>query len=122
MNRDKLESVVLTMANHPDFVSDTFDAGNELYFRYKGHAFSVLRRGPDHDLGEYTLCAYPQWSGGSESLARALEQEPDREDISYVLYHLRDYPSVPFVKVWNTVKDQHNNMDLIFDDILRDVG
>jgi hypothetical protein len=111
------------MCQHPEHMTDIHQSGNEYYFKYKGHVFSILGRSTEHESGTHTLYLYPQWGNTTSVLAHVCEYEPQgMEEVPMLTFHARDYPSVPFADLWSTVQGRHYNIDSVFDDILSEAG
>ena len=82
---DKIIAVLQQMLIHNDLVNDVFRTGNEVYFRYKGHVFSIASLHSSGDpLVNFRFYAYPLWTDTLSKLADASEYHSD--DLAYVLF------------------------------------
>jgi hypothetical protein len=107
------------MCRHPEFISETHESGNELFFRYKGYPFSILKRSTDHESGPFSFYAYPKWKQSIRELAESSEKDPNAFTyITMVDYDQSDFPDLQLSELWQTVRDRHANMDDIFDAII----
>lgn len=121
---DKVVTVINTMCHNPQLISDVTPAGNEYYFRYKSHVFSILHRGQGSEgWGSYSLYIYPDGSSDLRHLASALGQaNPDDIGVKLIAYHSEDYDESSMKRLYNLVKERYMNVDNILDDILSDIG
>lgn len=112
---------MVKILSEPEFISDIFRSANEYYFRYGGHAFSVLRRTDDNEFGRYSIYVYPKWKGTLEDLAVASSVES--EDFPMAAYHQSQFKGADaydyFAAVYQLMENRQLGLDDVFDDILR---
>lgn len=114
----KIIEVMRKIASTPDLIGDVNRGGNEYYFHYKGHVFSILSRAvPDDRYGKYSFYVYPDWSDDVQSLA-SIFQRGDYENVAMVSYHSHDEDEQPFRQLYAMVESKYFNIDNIVNDIL----
>jgi hypothetical protein len=117
---DKVTQILERIAGYPVGIADVARSGNELFFKFKGHTFSILSRtDEDPRYGRYSFYVYPSWGATCQELASAFDTST-AEDIDMVAYHSRASDDKPFGDVYTAVEGAYFHVDAIFDDILND--
>lgn len=70
---EKICEVINRMLADPGSVKDILQSDNEYYFSFQGHVFSVQKRVPSDELGNYVFYVYPKWVSSTESLHEEFE-------------------------------------------------
>jgi hypothetical protein len=117
---NKITAVAEVMASNPAGIEEFFASGNEFYFRYKGHVFSIVRRGlPDEDRGVHSLYVYPKWTKGLSALAAEFDSNDYQEpQVKIVGFHGGQLGEEQFSKLYNVLDAKDTGLDSILDDIL----
>ncbi len=119
MQSEKFLEVIGRIINQPELISETYVDGNEVYFRYKGQAMSIMdRRDLDENNGRFTIWFYPQYAGAMAALALALTHGVI-EDVPMLPFHSANYNEHnSFGILHQTVLGHHYGIDGVFDGIL----
>ncbi len=131
---DKVIRVMTKMVREPNWIQDIVEAGDEYYFAYKGHAFSILERSergsrtgsiltsPIMSLtsGRFAFYAYPKWQGPiTELVEKFATGTTDRpEMIHYSSSEIGN--EAIFRDLHRAVLTIYLGADAVFDDILSD--
>lgn len=108
----------------PDSIADVYVRGNEHYFHFGGHSFSVLSRTDEADIdkyGERTFYVYPKWGAGDLG-ALAMSFEASIPAAEFVAYHENDLPDGSKWHLKHLAKlleEKSLNLPNIFDDIVK---
>ena len=120
---EKIIDVMQAICENPKGLHELTNVGSEYYFRFKGHAMSLLHRTREMEgWGPYSLYIYPRFDGDLGALARELEHtSPDDVGITVAYFHSHDLDENPvFSKLYRLLKQTYLKLDEIFDDILGD--
>jgi len=119
---DKAISAMKRMLEDPSLLKEILRSGNEYYFKYKDHTFSITHRSNDSDWGPYSFYVYPAWKEDTSTLASLLERGFS-DDYPVKAYHSANYDIIDdkevFRKLYELCDGRYLNIDDIFDDILR---
>lgn len=123
---EKIIKVIDAILARPEQIEEITQSSQEYYFKYKGHAMSIMRRSPGYSveapplMGKYALYVYPSWRENLQTLATYLEHG-EVENVPMVTYDSRDFDDEePFRTLWHTVESKYLNVDMVLDDILSD--
>ena len=113
-----LAEVILKILANPQRITETFRSNNELFFKYAGHCFSVLKRTEDiPKFGDYSLYVYPSWNLSLQNLDASFTAG---EDQAMVAYNVKEFPEIRelLVKLYKLIEEKEHGIDGIFSDIL----
>lgn len=122
--QEKVVESIRHILQNPKQIKDITRAGNEYYFNYKGHLFSVLRRESEHESGRYTFYLYPKWNSNSLSLVRTLERTDafPNESTEMATFHSAGLETPEAEKLlgslFNTIENEYLGVDAILDHVL----
>jgi hypothetical protein len=109
----------------PENIADVYVRGNEHYFHFGGHSFSVLSRADQADIdqyGEHTFYVYPKWGGRDlNGLAMTFEFEGSTP-ADFVAYHENDLPDSSkwhLKQLAKVLEEKSLNVPNIFDHIVK---
>ncbi len=115
----KVLKTIQRIVELPNGIADTFVDGNEIYFKYKNHAMSVVDRRDDVlPHGRYSVYFYPHESNTSDQIAEACSRD-NSQPVDMVPYHSADFgDDKPFRELYSTVLGAHFHIDSVLDSIL----
>ncbi|MCI0639568.1 MAG: hypothetical protein L0Y72_18185 [Gemmataceae bacterium] len=118
----KALAVLKHLAENKDRITDIHSAGNEYYFRYGNHFFSILF-GPSREAtyGPYSFYVYPTWTADVKTLARISAEDPASE-IPMVAFHSGHFGEenlAAFRDLYLALEGTQLAVDEIFDSILK---
>jgi hypothetical protein len=109
------------MLENSDEIKEIFASGDEYYFKFKGHIFSIARREADGRV-IFSGFVYPGAGGSTRGLAEYYDQGGG-DDVPLVRYGSDQPENVTFTPVLKALHrvlaDKHLNLDGIFDDVLK---
>ena len=119
---ENLKPVLEKIVRNQKWITDVYADGNEFYFRFHGHAFSIIKRSESDSVwGEYSFFVYPDFSGSFKQLALDFQFTPDT--LKYVAYHeseIADHEiSALMAKLYRSVRERAYGIDTIFDLIIQ---
>jgi len=120
ITEEKALHVARRIADDPKEIVDIVANSTEYYFKFKGHAFSILQRSrADEKSGLLSFYVYPKWTSTTEDLKMAYDVGCS-EDIIVVTFNSGNSPEAEdvFSMLFRVVGSQHTGLDEIFDDIL----
>jgi hypothetical protein len=116
-----VNDAILKILTTPDKITEVLARGNEYYFRFGGHAFSVLSRTEDtENLGEHSFYVYPDWPDSLESLSAAFERQ---NDIKLVVYNANELPPQTqrvLRQLAKLLEEKSLNVHKVFDDVVKE--
>jgi hypothetical protein len=118
-----LNQVIRKIIDRSDKIREVTRNENEFYFRYEGHAFSLMNRTNPSDIkrfGDYTFYIYPTWTGALELLIQTFEV-PD-ENPPHIAYHVADSLGMrdALIDLYKILEEKYLKVDEIFKNILED--
>ena len=116
-----ISDILTKFVNEHEKITEVIAAGSEYYFRYGDHAFSVLERSDDANVGPYSLYVYPSWKGPLSQLAESYADQ-DAEEPDLVGYHTNELPRLTdknnLARLHKLLQEKQLNVDQVFKDIL----
>jgi hypothetical protein len=116
-----VNDAILKILTTPDKITEVVARGNEYYFRFGGHAFSVLSRTEDIEkFGEYSFYVYPGWTGSLQALSASFEHP---NDVDLVTYNENDLPhqtQSALSKLAKLLEEKRLNVHKLFDDVVNE--
>lgn len=115
--------VLQKMIANPERITDTYPAGNEIYFKYSKTCFSVSVYGEESQGNRgYSFTVYPNWAGTLEDLLTSFttpDLYPPDQNAS-VSYKDSELPEIRpnLIKLWSVATSKSLHVDEIFDRIL----
>jgi hypothetical protein len=118
---NKILQLIEKLTENSGRVEEVIKSGNEFYFRYMGHVFSIMKRSDTSDdrLGEYGFYIYPNYGGKLANLVESFEYQGDEPEYSH--FDVKDFEGdvdahSVFGRLYRTF--QMRGVDQVIDDIL----
>ena len=116
-----ISDVIQKFLKQPELITEVTAAGDEYYFRYAGHAFSIARRTTHiEEYGVYTLYTYPNYRAPLKQLADESSSNPDSIDM--VAYHGSQFQTGREVqnlqRLYQLIQEKSYNLDAVFKEIV----
>ena len=117
---EKITKVIDKIASNIDQVQEIRSSGSEYYFKFKGHAMSIMQRQNHEEDGEspYRFFLYPKWSGSLDKLVHTLDFSQPEDDFPIASYDARDAPEIKLRTLYKLLQKEHEGVDRMLDDIL----
>ena len=118
----KIILLIQKLAQESKKFQEVFKCNSEYYFRYMGHAFSILQRQGmelDDKWGEYGFYIYPNYEGELSDLAESFDHPGHEYDFTH--FDVKDFDHLPgavsvFASLYHVF--QTRDVDGIIDEIL----
>lgn len=110
---ERNEKLVLLIADNLGDVSDIQESDNEIYFKFKGHSFSIMTR---VESSIYMLYAYPKWRYDMSDLISLLERGATDKDGVFVKISDSN-TNTNIAKIYIALKNQSLGIDDLFNDL-----
>lgn len=122
MTRDeRVVESIRHMTKHVTAMTDVTKSGNEFYFRFKDHLFSIMQRSESHEWGEYSFFVYPLWTGSIANLIQEFEYN-GTENVEMVSFHVNAMDAsdakAAMRDLYFALNAQRSDIDAILDDVL----
>ena len=118
----KVVESIAHMIENIDLATEVTSDGDETYFRFNGHLFSIIRRHESSGIENYVFFIYPQWTSPIRSLINSFEQGFD-DSIEYANFNaatMSDPNAMATMKrLYNELRSQALGIDRILDDVLQ---
>ena len=118
---DKIIKLIENLTENSQRFEEVLKSGNEFYFRYKGHVFSIMQRSDTSDdkWGEYGFYIYPNYDGQLADLPETFEYPGHEPEYSH--FDVKDFDGDVdahpiFARLYRTF--QMRGVDSVIDDIL----
>lgn len=118
---EKAVAVIKRIVSSPETIKEIIDADNEFYFKFQGHAFSILKRIDHEEYGPYTFYIYPKWNSSTNELSSIFAAGNDF-GVKIVAFHasrLGKEAEAQFAKLYELIERKAGGVEDILDDILQ---
>lgn len=118
---NKFLAVAKKILTEPSEITETYSSdSDEIYFLYKGAAFSILQRAESKEWGRYSLYLYPKETN-LQKLAYLFDQGQE-EHVKLVGLHAKELPSTEgdvLERLFKLLTNKDSGVDDLLDSLLR---